>query len=273
LDSDHIEIKGNKLIFTLDKNKLEEVIYSGNKYILNAINDNYGLLSFSEVFDIDIIYNFSKKRNIYVNINDLLIDYTQINTFIAYETKYNGRIPNLVSDMFELHFIFNKNVTINANCYFKKTDGQDLLLLCKFDYEGDWVLEKITNDIVIDYIHNKYNFIILPEDNNQIIQVYDSFGTNVQLNYPYILNFTLSDTLTIRYIMSNSSNAENIKLNPDSTDLECTDISSIKTCIAPLSHFDGKKSGYYFTYHLIPDHNISAIYYDSTPIKVILPLA
>ena len=73
--------------------------------------------------------------------------------------------------------------------------------------------------------------------------------------------------------MSNSSNAENIKLNPDSTALECTDISSIKTCIVPLSHFDGKKSGYYFTYHLIPDHNISTIYYDSTPIKVILPLA
>ena len=273
LDTDNIEIKGKKLIFTLDKNKLEEVIYNGNKYILNAINDNYGLLSFSEVFGIDINYNFSKKRNIYVNINDLLVDYTQINTFIAYETKYNGRIPNLVSNMFELPFIFNKNVTINANCYFKKTDGQDLLLLCKFDYEGEWVLEKITNDIVIDYIHNKYNFIILPEENNQIIQVYDSFGTNVQLNYPYILNFTLSDTLTIRYIMSNTSNAENIKLNPDSTDLECTDISSIKTCIVPLSHFDGKKSGYYFTYHLIPDHNISTIYYDSTPIKVILPLA
>jgi uncharacterized cupin superfamily protein len=96
------------------------------------------------------------------------------------------------------------------------------------------------------------------------------YGTQVRLTYPEELNFQSEDTIIIRYIMDSPNYANKIKLNPESSDLECEDLNEMKKCIVPITHFDNKESGYYYTFH--SNHlNDSSIYYESNPINVILP--
>ena len=75
--------------------------------------------------------------------------------------------------------------------------------------------------------------------------------------------------ITVDYIMDKSELVNNIKLNPDSDDLECINYEHRKKCIIPFDHFKGKQNGYYYIYH--SNHlNESSIYYSSFSHKVIL---
>jgi len=59
-------------------------------------------------------------------------------------------------------------------------------------------------------------------------------------------------------------------LNEEKEDLSCEiKESDLLRCTVPVSHFEGKKSGYYFTKHT--NHMKSkSVFYESSPIKVIL---
>ena len=136
--------------------------------------------------------------------------------------------------------------------------------------KAETYLGKIENEILLNEIHYKYNFIIQPVENYDKIYVED-FGPFTQLTYPETLNFTSQDTITIRYIMTLPFLAHNIKLNPESTsDLNCVSQTGLLKCVVPIEHFEDKESGYYYTHHL--NHlNKYSIYYDSNPVNVILP--
>ena len=201
-----------------------------------------------------------------------------MNTPIAYEIRYNGKYSNLITSYFKLNFNSVNNANKNeydteAYCYLKKAEGNDLRLICELIYEGLFHLKKINEEIHLDNIHYKYNFIILPVDNKEIIYV-NGFGTQVLFTYPKILNFTKEDNLDIKYVMSFPSNEYYIKLNYDSyNNLNCDILTNVLSCSVPVSHFEGKKDGYYDTYYSKSEHsyNITSIYYDASPFEVILP--
>ena len=71
--------------------------------------------------------------------------------------------------------------------------------------------------------------------------------------------------------MDYPENAKGMKLNPDGNDLECINQGKIgKKCTVHKDHFKNKANGAYFVYHL--NHlNKPIIYYEVSPIKVILP--
>ena len=49
--------------------------------------------------------------------------------------------------------------------------------------------------------------------------------------------------------MENVDNLENIRINPDSSDLSCTKIGNMKKCTVTKDHFKDKNSGYYYINH------------------------
>jgi len=166
------------------------------------------------------------------------------------------------------------NDTTTGECYFRKTQGQDLILICNVKSYGILKLKKIAEEILLNDINYKYNFIILPIINNEQINIARyNWGTDVKLTYPLTLNFTFEDSLIIKYIMTYPLDSNKIRLNPNSNFLNCSNSFYTKTCIVSLSHFQGKNIGYFNTYYSFEYNNslITNIYYESNPFNVILP--
>ena len=67
--------------------------------------------------------------------------------------------------------------------------------------------------------------------------------------------------------MEGADNFQNIKFVDDSPYLKCFSENYLKKCLLPKSHFQGKKSGYYYT-HYSNDYNTSSIAYDTKPFKI-----
>ena len=53
---------------------------------------------------------------------------------------------------------------------------------------------------------------------------------------------------------------DNIKLNPNSPNLQCDYFSGMKKCTVPIYHFIGRKNGYYDTYHVNHQGDLSINY-------------
>ena len=123
-------------------------------------------------------------------------------------------------------------------------------MICSFWIEGNYSLWEVKEEIILDDIHTKYNFTILPVINDEVFIV-DGLGFSLIFNYPLILDFTLNDNLIVKYFTGDSSIYKNIKLNPEAKDdLECKYEAQAMKCIVPKSHFERKPSGYYLTSHL-----------------------
>ena len=241
-----------------------------NDYQLYSINDNYGVILYKQVLDIKINYYLYAKKDIYVSLTKLRNKISESGVAVAYETNITS-IPNLKTNMFKMQFFdLLYSEYANGSCFLKKSDGDSLLFLCYIKGNGYLYILETEEEIVLNDINHKYNFIISPIELFDVTSLSDT-GTEVLLTYPPVLNYTFDETVEIKYLMSYPYLSENIKLNPDSKSyLNCTNIDRIKSCVVPLSHFNGKNDSYYYTYHT--NHlNTSSIYYDGTPIKVILP--
>ena len=134
------------------------------------------------------------------------------------------------------------------NCLFKKNNNQKddkLLLLCIADSSGVYQFdfsENSYNDLNI-----LYSFKISKTQLTEKVVVTDQKGTIILSVHPNSLDFTSQDKLTIKYQTENPDKLKTIKLNYNSTKLECKDNNNIKECTVPQSHF--KESGYYYTYY------------------------
>ena len=259
LDNCEISNNNKELNCKLKKESLEEILIHNNDiFKIGAMNDYIGLIQFDNILDIKINYDNVLKKDIYIRITNLTGTSSEIGTPCGYETNITD-IPNLITDRYDEIF------------YFKKAKGKPLTLYIDFQ-KDNYFAPEYNSETILDNIHYKYNFRIQPSENIESIFVENYYGTDIKLTYPEQLDFTNNDSLIIKYIMTNSSLAKNIKLNPDSTSyLDCIDFEGLKRCIVPLSHFAGKENGnYYNTYHLC-NNNAYSIYYDSSLIKVILP--
>ena len=255
----------------ISKGKLEEILYDNNQiFTLSYYDNNIQTQKFNSVFDILVNYNIQEKENISVEINKLKEGNININNYFAYETNISN-----FTNIYTKQFIIESNDQIQFLCFFKKKFIDTLLLVCSLDKEGNYSLGEIDQEISLTNINVKYNFILNHINNKEQIKVKNS-GNSLIFAYPMVVDFYLNDQIIIDYYMTGTDNSLKIKLNPNSSDLECYESKQIddsifsKKCIVPKSHFIGKQTGYYYTYHYNQiDEYI--IFYELSPIQIILP--
>ena len=220
---------------------------------------------------IDVKYGTIQKTDVYIGITKLIEGVSEHDTLIAYETNVTD-IDNVFMDLydgFDLEFI-NMTKTTSQRCAFRKYDDNPLLILCFFNNEGENWLKEITEEKVYNEFNVKYNFRIQPSNNEEKIIEKTYPGSFILRVYPEILDFTKSDSLTIDYGIKDPTSLRRLTFNEDAADLSCQTIGrEIKRCTIPKSHFEGKKSGYYFIKH---ENHLGgrSTSYEGIPIKVIL---
>jgi len=135
----------------VSKEKLEEILAKNNEqFRVGALHDNAGLVKFIGVLNITINYKIDKKEDIYIGIIGTLTKESDLLVPFGFETNVTN-ISNLYSDIID-------------NCYFKKFNDNPLLFLCRLDQtpKEPFSFGNITNEIVLNNLHYKYNFRIQP---------------------------------------------------------------------------------------------------------------
>ena len=265
---DNCSTHEKELTCSITKEKIEEILGNdGEEFILFFINDNLGYYKFDSVFSIKINYKNIQKENIYVEITNLKENIIDINHFITYETNITTSMNKVISGSFDLEF---NNKEKKVSCYFKKSEFNDLLLLCLALEAGKYSLKETTSEIPIDNVNIKYTFIIKPIKYTKEAQVFSGQGSYFFYNYPEVLDFTKQDSFEIILITQYIDYIEKLKLNPDGDDLECNLAHGVMKCTIPMSHFDFEESGYYNIYYKNSVNQLST-HYEATPLKVILP--
>ena len=261
---DNCQKVSQELICEISKEKIEEtLIFENEVFGLAAMNDRLGILKFNYVCPININYEIVQKENIYIKLEKLVGQITELGTPFAFETNVT-KIPNLISDT---SYLFN-----GASSYFKKMTGRPLIFFIEYTLEEkNGTIPSFEEELIFENIHYKYNFRIKPFHFNETFSIKNK-GTKVLLTYPEKIDIINNNSTKIRFIMNNNASLANaIKLNPDSKSLlYCEDLNKMKICVVPLSHFNMKESGFYNTYHKNHEDNFN-IYYDAPLINVILP--
>ena len=100
-----------------------------------------------------------KKKDIKVEITNILEKKIDMNNYISYETNVTN-ITNVYSYFFSLDFS-----DTYFFCNLKKTEVTPLLVICKIDLEGEFSLKKENMEKRLYNINIKYNFFIQPINN------------------------------------------------------------------------------------------------------------
>ena len=260
---------GKELICKIEKGKIiESLYYNGEIFELDYYYSlrEWKLYKFSGVLDIIINYNISKKEDIFIGVTKLLQNNLKSENYIPYETNITS-ISNIISDFFSFH-------TNNSfySCRMKKSSNKPLLFLCLKPY--DLIRSSLggnKEEVILDNIHIKYNFRIQPVNRPEIFTMKNK-GSKIIIRYPTKLDFNKNDLIPIYFIMSEPKNIRGIRLNYYSEELNCEyPDDNVKKCLVPKSHFDFRKSGYFYTYYLNEQNELN-IFYDISPILVKLPM-
>ena len=256
---DKCEKNENELNCKVTKEKLEEILVKNNEiFRVAAVHDTEGLFKFINVLDITINHKIIQKEDIYIGINGSLTNEIEARVPFGFTTNVTN-MPNIYSD-------------INDNCYFKKFNDNPLLYLCRLDEtpKEPFKFGNITEEIVLDNLHYKYNFRIQPFGEIYKVSIKEK-ETNVKLIFPEELNFTSVDILTLNLIVPLPSQLKFLYLNPNSSSyLECGDLKEMKKCKISVIHFLKQKSSKFYL-HYSNSATMIKKYYDLSPIKVTLP--
>ena len=246
-----------KLICDIPTEKLDEIITTGDEYFeIGAINDNLGAYKLNDILPIHILRNCSKKIYLEIYLTKQIERNVEVGLSFGFETSMTN-ISNLITSK-------------HNNFYLKKVTGKPLLFISELDKEQPYYFYQ-SSYIYMENHHWKYNFIIRPNYTSFYFNI-QGYGSRVLLSHPEILNFSNEESLIIKFIMSNSSYIKNIKLNPDSSHLDCQDLEGdLKKCIVSLAHFRRKTSDNYNIYYSKYHSEDYATYCDTNPIEVILP--
>ena len=259
--------ENKELICIIKRTNIEEILaYDREEFTLGVLYKNYGSYYYTNtILNIKFNYPDITKENIYINITKLKDDISEKNHLIAYKTNVSD-INNVISETFKLTF----NINSQPLCFFKKSENTNLLILCRFVYEGKYSLKNTQKETILDDINIKYNFIISPINNDEKFTITNESNIFIFNSYPKILDFISHDTIEISFLLpTNNLNLE-LKLSTNNDKLKCDNLLGILNCIVPLSHFDNEENGYYNLYYNNPRGNLS-VYHEVTPFKVILP--
>ena len=263
-------IKGKELICKISKDKFENyLIDKESTFAIMTFGEAFGMINFELIFDIIIKYNVNKK-NIDVNIKKLINDILSNEDFAVYETDIT-QITEVSTKTFNLNFTNDDGSFESQECVFRKyEDNKPLLLLCTINWENDdnLTLSEIKQDIKIENINAKYNFVIKPVKNTELIKIGGRNGGIIYSIYPDILDYTKNDNYKV-IIGGGIAHMNGLTLFPESDDLICENEEVYIVCNIPKNYFEGKKNGYYYVYHT--NHlGTKSINYEAPPIKVIL---
>ena len=269
---DKCSVEEKELICKFSKSELEEFSFNDFEFFVYYPYITEGTWKLPMVDKFDINYKL-QKIDLIVNINRLVENNFDKNNFLAYEVQTNiEKITNLVTETFYLSFEGSYDETI-GECFFKKTNENPLYLLCKVHLEKDdeISLSKTIEEKQLNDKHIKYNFNIQPIKNDEKITIKDESSPGIFVIQKTI-DFYMSDTISIDLSFRESKYIDNIRINPDSNeDLKCENMyHTLKRCEVPKSHFQNKKSGYYYIYHRNHMNNYIKLY-EFSPIQVIIP--
>ena len=270
-------IKENELICNIDKNAIEGHILSNEEtFVAYSFCEKFGMINHHLILDIIIKYK-ADKENINVQIKKLLNGNANSGVMIAYETDVT-QISQCTTKYFDLNFTLEgSSETKDASCFFKKNkDNKPLLLLCTMYYQNsaEFTLSQIKEEMKLEDINIKYNFIIKPEKNDEKIN-YSSkndIGGIIFSIHPNILDFTKKDSYSVGF-GGDVRNLRGLAIEPNlKKDLDCvyeSEGSGYIHCTIPKSYFEGQKNGDYYAYqnnHL----GTKSPCYEAEPIKVVL---
>ena len=160
-----------------------------------------------------------------------------------------------------------------ADCAFKRNkDNKPLFLLCTMNYENNknFTLSEIKEEMKLENINMKYNFIIKPVKNNEKIN-YSSrndIGGHIYSIHPNILDFTKKESYSVVF-GGKISYLRGLAIEPKLESLSCDYKEEYINCNIPKSYFQGQKTGYYNIYqnnHL----GSKSPCYEAEPIKVVM---
>ena len=262
---DSCNINGKEIKCQITREKIEQILgYSGQEFKISYMDYNRGqLVTPNNILKIVINYNSIEQEDVYIRINSLIEDKIGTQNYIAYETNITS-LDNIISNKFQLD---------NVTCLLKKDTEKPLLMICKLTNRDLYIIPKITEKVELSHINIKYNLIILPRTVEDKITINYSSG-NFLFATPMELNFLKHDQIFITYYINKQDKPEfynDIRINLDSAqDLICEVKNNIATCLVSRNHFNGKTTGYYYTYH---KNNLAqySISYELATIKVILP--
>ena len=266
-------VEGKELICKLEKEKIEGYLISDYEYFdIQCLFGNFGLYYCGIPGRLLLEYRI-EKQTINIGIKNLLTNVINSKNYIAYGTNITS-LSELSTDSFSLRF---KNNYVgeeeNKNCILKKNNKNDpLMILCETIQaeKGNLILSEIFEDLTLNYVSNKFTFVIKPAKIEENINV-DSFGNLFHLVYPDILDYTIDNIYNIILVGDVAFwNYQNeLYLFPNSTKLDCEYNNIIIKCSIPKSYFGGKENGEYYFYQISHAGEIIPIY-ELKPLKVIL---
>ena len=264
---DNCNSKGKELICQIEKEKIiENLHYNGEIFLLDFYHLTTLLKKFSCVLDITVNYNNIKKEDVFVGVTTLLQNNLDRMSYIPYETNITS-ISNVNTDF----FYFNTSIDLYY-CKMKKSTNKPLLFIClnNNNIKPRSSLGENKTEVILNNIHIKYNFRIQPVNRPEEFTMKNE-GSRIIIRYPTKLDFNKTDLIPIYFMMYKPQNTRGLRLNPDSEELDCGhSYNSMKRCLVPKSHFDLRKSGYFYIYYL-NDENRLNIFYDISPVFVNLP--
>ena len=266
---DDCSTHNKELICKLSKSFIEEIMTPEDQkdgydiYII--IPKLYYMKRDYFINDIKINIDYLIKEDIYVGIENLLDNV--VNGILAYETNISA-ISNVYTYPFTLDF--GQPEPEGRTCIFRKSNGDNkLILFCIFSQRntGEFSFGEINEKIVLDRVSSKYRFILDHPKNEQKFN-YEKPDIYFSYYYSRVLDFTKAESITILFSVDQADAFENVKLNPESSNLECNTKDSYVKCIVPKSHFQGKQDGYYYI-HYKNSRGGDSIAYSSPAIQVI----
>ena len=264
---DNCKVTGKKLICQTKKEDLIKIlpINGGNLFLYYYISGDKDIKQYPNVFNIKINIKNLKKETIYVGINKLLNFDLKEYGFAAFETNITI-ISNIITEQYKVN-------TNNYTCYLKKDPDKSLLMLCTGFKKGEYSLrELIKEEIILDYINVKYNFIIHPTINEERFKV-DEGGGFIRFSGPNIINFSKNSQGNFLFLyIGENFNSLNFRLGPDSATNSQRCSNSFCFCGISRDSFEGNQDGYYNLYYSNSRYsNFYSIFYEVQPFEITLP--
>ena len=266
-------IKEKELICKINKTHFEGHLLSEKDAFGGvSLGKEYGLIYQSLICDIIIKYK-TTKETINVEIKRVINGIASQGIVAAYETDIT-QISQCTTKFFDLNFTLDDGSEEKVSfCFLKKyKDNNPLLLLCSLEFKnsGNFTLSEIKQEIKLEDINLKYNFVIKPVKNEEKINyspTHEIGGVIFSIDQN-ILDFTKQDSYKVLFA-GRFEYSKGLAIEPNLKDLDCIYKPSYIECTIPKNYFDGQKTGYYYTYqnnHL----GGKSPCYEAEPFKVIL---
>lgn len=220
---DNCEKESQNLNCHIPKENLDVIANATNTFMINHI-DKFGKYNnFDFVCRVHINYTANTKQDIYFKLEKLQEKTVDQNSFVTFSTNITN-LPNIISEIFTLYI----NSTIKTKCFFIKHDeSTPLYLTCLTEYASNITLGEIKG-FRKDNIHYKYNFILVPGKNEELISITKKESSFIMHSFSTILDFTKNDSDFELYLLVDSLEPmKNISLNVDKGDLKCVDLINI----------------------------------------------